>query len=724
GVASSEVNLATKKLTCEFDEEKVSLEDIMHKVEKAGFHAKLPESGEKSAAEQKNAALDEAAGAELAARNNIIGAAVSTLLLLYVSMGQMLNPPLPLPDIISAAAHPVNFALTQLLLTLPALYFGRRFFTDGTRALLHGAPTMDTLVALGCSASFLYSVAMTYAISDNAHAAHSLYFESAAVVITLVMLGKYLERRSTTKTTGAISALMSLAPDEATVIRGDKTIRVETSRVSVGELLLVKPGERIPLDGVVVSGAGGVDEAMLTGESMPVDKSEGSEVTGGSINLDGALTIRVSRVGEDTTLARIVKFVEDAQGKKAPIAKTADKVAAVFVPIVMTIAVLAAAVWLIAGKDISFALQVFVAVLVIACPCALGLATPTAIVVGTGLGSQHGILIRSGETLETTGSADTVVLDKTGTVTQGKPAITDIFTAEGVDENKLLALAALAEAPSSHPLSKAVVAAAEERGLASKERIESFQNLAGRGVSALLENGSSLKIGSRRLAEEEGSFDETLAAEAARLEEQGRTVVWVLRDKKALGIIAIADTLKPGSRQAIEEFKQLGLKTVILTGDNRAAAQFIASEVGADEVKAEVLPEEKAEVLRSLKEGGHRVIMVGDGVNDAVALAEADVGCAVGSGSDVALESADIILMRDDLLDAAKAIRLSRATMRTIKQNLFWAFCYNTIGIPIAAGVLYAFGGPLLSPMIGGLAMSLSSVCVVSNALRLKGAKL
>lgn len=723
GVVSSDVNLAMNTLTAEYDESKVAPEDFIIKIEKAGFGARLPETKETSREEQKNAALEEAAAEERETKARIIGAAVSTVLLLYVSMGQMLKNQLPLPGIISLATHPVNYAFTQLLLTIPALWFGRRFFTGGFKALIHRAPTMDTLVALGCSASFLYSVAMTYMITDNAHMAHSLYYESAAVVITLVMLGKYLERRSTTKTTGAISALMSLAPDEATVVRGETTERVATERVAAGDLVLVKPGERIPLDGVVVSGEGGVDESMLTGESIPVDKAEGDEVTGGSININGALTVRVTRVGEDTTLSRIVKFVQDAQGKKAPIAKTADKVAGVFVHVVMTIAIIAAAAWLIAGKDISFALQVFVAVLVIACPCALGLATPTAIVVGTGLGSQHGILIRSGETLETTGGADVVALDKTGTVTEGRPSVVGIISANGVSEAELLSLAAAAESKSSHPLSVAVVEAANERGIAQAVTA-SFENLAGRGVRATTEKGEIISVGSRRLASELGADISSLEAAADKAESEGRTTAWVIKDGAALGVIALADTVKPSSAEAIAQLKKLGLRTVLLTGDNRAAAQFIAGEIGADEVRAEVLPEGKADVIKELQSGGARVIMVGDGVNDAVALAQADVGCAVGSGSDVALESADIILMRNDIADVAKAVKLSRATMRTIKQNLFWAFCYNTIGIPIAAGVLYIFGGPLLSPMIGGLAMSLSSVCVVGNALRLRGAKL
>ena len=721
GVASSSVNLATKKLTIEYDESKVTTEDIINKIEKAGFHASLPQK-EETPAKQKNTAIEQAAKAEQTVKHNIIGAAVSTVLLFYVSMGQMLPTPLPLPDIISLATHPVNYAFTQLLLTIPALLFGRRFFTDGFKSLIHRAPTMDTLVAVGCSASFLYSIVMTYMITDSPHSVHSLYYESSATVITLVMLGKYLERRSTTKTTGAISALISLTPDEACVIKDGREYRVPTERVSVGDVVMVRPGEKIPLDGVVISGEGGVDESMLTGESLPVDKAEGSEVTGGSININGALTVRVTRVGEDTTLAKIIKFVEDAQGKKAPIAKIADKVAGVFVPVVMCIAVVAAAVWLIAGKDIGFALRVFTSVLVIACPCALGLATPTAIVVGTGVGSQHGILIRSGETLETTGKADTVVLDKTGTVTEGRPAVAGVV-ADGIDENELLALAAAAESSSSHPLSTAIVQEAQNRGLTITAPA-SFENLAGRGVRAELTDGGELFVGSKRLATEQGADTSLLDEAAAQYERSGHTVIWVVRDKKALGIAALADTVKSTSAEAIASLKKLGLHTVLLTGDNRAATEHIGGLIGVDEVKAEVLPDGKAEQIKALQQQGRRVIMVGDGVNDAVALAQADVGCAVGSGSDVALESADIILMRNDVTDVARAVKLSRATILNIKENLFWAFCYNSIGIPIACGVLYAFGGPLLSPMIGGLAMSLSSVCVVSNALRLRGVKL
>ncbi|MEG0752045.1 MAG: heavy metal translocating P-type ATPase [Oscillospiraceae bacterium] len=724
GVISSDVNLATGKLTTEYDEEQTSLEAIAAKVEKAGFHARPQQIAADKQIESEADVFERSKKAERAARTSIIGASVFSIVLLYVSMGQMIGDGLPLPDIISLKTHPVNYAIAQLLLTIPVLLFGKRYFVDGIKALIHRSPTMDSLVALGCSASFLYSVVEMFLITDNAHAAHNLYFESAAVVLTLVMLGKYLERRNNSKTGGAIRALMQLAPDTATVVRSDgSTEFAETSSVRAGDILLVKPGEKIPLDGEIIEGVGGVDESMLTGESLPVEKSMGSEVTGGSLNINGSLRIRVTRTGGDTTLARIIKFVEEAQGKKAPIAKIADRVAAVFVPTVMIIAVLAAAVWLIAGKDIGFALRVFTAVLVIACPCALGLATPTAIVVGTGLGSQHGILMRSAEALELTGRADVIALDKTGTVTQGKPSVTEI-AADGISEDELIAIAACAEEESSHPLSLAVVEAAHARSLKLGDRPQKFENLPGRGIHATFEKGREIYVCNRRLIDEIGVSTSSLENREAELTSRGQTVVWVSENGKALGLIAIADTVKEGSAGAIAKMREMGLHTVLITGDNRAAANHIAEIVGIDEVYSEVLPQDKAAVVTKLQQGGRRVVMVGDGINDAVALTQADVGCAIGNGSDTAIESADVILMRSDLNDVWRAVRLGRLTLRTIRQNLFWAFCYNSIGIPIAAGLLYAFGGSLMSPMLAGLAMSMSSVCVVGNALRLKGAKL
>ena len=721
GVERSDVNLTTEKMTIRYDETKVTPEQIVAKVEKAGFGC-TPHAEKKEAAEQ---ALQDAEAAELRHKQwELITAGVFSLVLLYVSMGQMLPfglPALPLPDLFSMHTHPVNFAILQLLLTIPVLYCGRHFFTSGFKALVHGNPNMDSLVAIGSACSFAYSVVMTFLISDDPHAyVHNLYYESAAVVLTLVSLGKFLESRNMQKTKGAITALMRLSPD--TAILADSGNEVPTKSLKNGDVVLVKPGARVPADGMVTQGESSVNEAMLTGESLPVEKTAGSEVIGGSVNLNGALYVQVTRTGEDTTLARIIRFVEDAQGKKAPISKTADKVAGVFVPVVMGIAVLAAVAWAIAGQPFAFVLRVFTSVLVIACPCALGLATPTAIMVGTGLGARHGILIRSGEILEITHSVDTVVLDKTGTVTRGEPAVTSVVPYQ-CGGDTLLTIAAAVESVSAHPLAAAITAYASSQGLGALPKPESFENLSGKGLRAVL-NGETVLGGNRRLLEEAGVDVTPLLKEAERLSNQGQTPMFFAKGGVLLGLISVADSVKETSAAAIARMKELGIRTVLLTGDNHAAADHIGRLVGVDQVVAEVLPEEKAGVIQRLQAEGRKVMMVGDGINDAPALTQAEVGCAIGSGRDIAIESADIVLMRDDLQDVPRALRLSSLTLRDIKQNLFWAFCYNTIGIPIAAGLLYLFGGPLLSPMFAGAAMSLSSVCVVGNALRLGRARL
>ena len=721
GVERSDVNLTTEKMTIRYDETKVTPEQIVAKVEKAGFGC-TPHAEKKEAAEQ---ALQDAEAAELRHKQwELITAGVFSLVLLYVSMGQMLPfglPALPLPDLFSMHTHPVNFAILQLLLTIPVLYCGRHFFTSGFKALVHGNPNMDSLVAIGSACSFAYSVVMTFLISDDPHAyVHNLYYESAAVVLTLVSLGKFLESRNMQKTKGAITALMRLSPD--TAILADSGNEVPTKSLKNGDVVLVKPGARVPADGMVTQGESSVNEAMLTGESLPVEKTAGSEVIGGSVNLNGALYVQVTRTGEDTTLARIIRFVEDAQGKKAPISKTADKVAGVFVPVVMGIAVLAAVAWAIAGQPFAFVLRVFTSVLVIACPCALGLATPTAIMVGTGLGARHGILSRSGEILEITHSVDTVVLDKTGTVTRGEPAVTSVVPYQ-CGGDTLLTIAAAVESVSAHPLAAAITAYASSQGLGALPKPESFENLSGKGLRAVL-NGETVLGGNRRLLEEAGVDVTPLLKEAERLSNQGQTPMFFAKGGVLLGLISVADSVKETSAAAIARMKELGIRTVLLTGDNHAAADHIGRLVGVDQVVAEVLPEEKAGVIQRLQAEGRKVMMVGDGINDAPALTQAEVGCAIGSGSDIAIESADIVLMRDDLQDVPRALRLSSLTLRDIKQNLFWAFCYNTIGIPIAAGLLYLFGGPLLSPMFAGAAMSLSSVCVVGNALRLGRARL
>lgn len=712
GVESCEVNLITGKMTVGFDEAKTGEADFIRVVEKAGFGItpdKPREEIKKQPGKKENSGLAP-----------LVISAVLSVVLLYISMGQMLYDKLPVPFFMNMNSSPFDFALTQLLLCIPVLFLGRKFFVSGIPLLLRGHPNMDSLVAVGAGASFIFSVVMTYMIPYDPHAVHNLYYESVAVVITLVALGKHLEQRSMRKTASAVKKLMELTPDNAQVLRGDKEYTVPTADVGVGETLIVKPGAKIPLDGIVAKGNSGVDESMLTGESIPVEKSVGSAVIGGSINLNGVIYVKVTRVGGDTALAKIIKFVEDAQNKKAPISKTADKVAGVFVPAVIAIAVISAVIWLIAGKDISFALKVFTSVLVIACPCALGLATPTAVMVGTGLGASNGILIRNGEILEITHKVKAVIFDKTGTITVGKPTVTDIIS---TDERLLLETAAAVESVSQHPLAKAVTEYAAETGFEIKNRPESTQNISGKGISCKIGDNGIL-LGSAALLTENGVDISGYTDEANRLSAEGKSLIFVSISGKAAGVIAVADRIKETSAKAFSKLKKLGVKTVILSGDNKACADYIGKSVGADEIYSEVLPEQKAEITAEIRQKYGTVMMVGDGINDAPALAEADIGCAVGNGSDIAIESADIVLMKSDPNDVPRAIRLSRLTLTNIKENLFWAFCYNSVCIPIAAGLLYAFGGPLLSPMIAGLAMSLSSVFVVGNALRLRGKKL
>ncbi|NLW65987.1 MAG: cadmium-translocating P-type ATPase, partial [Clostridiales bacterium] len=713
----SEVNLPMNRLTIEYDEDAVTPQMICEKVEKAGFTAR-PHNQEITAT-----GSDDGLKELKAERDRLIVMGALSVLLLCVSMLPMLVHGFPLPDIISMDTHPVNYALTQLLLTIPIIICGRRFFVNGFSSLIHGSPNMDALVAISSTASFVYSLVMTYLMTDAPALVHGLYFESSAIVLTLVALGKHLEENSKQKTKSAITKLMELSPDSALLVNDDGVWEVPTEILKVGDVVLVKPGARIPLDGVVTGGEGGVDESMLTGESLPVEKTEGSGVIGGSISVSGALYIRVTRIGEDTTLAGIIRFVEDAQGKKAPISKTADKVAGVFVPIVIATAITALAAWLIAGESFAFALKIFTTVLVIACPCAMGLATPTAIIVGTGLGASNGILIRSGEALEITHRTQVVVLDKTGTVTEGKPEVTGILPF-GIDEEKLLSFAASVEGLSDHPLARAICEEAARRGLSLDIAVESFENLSGMGIKAVIEDGSTRLVGNRRLMEREGVDLLPFEAELESLTEKGQTIMLAAENGAVRGIVCVADAIKEGSQKAVAGLRKLGIRTILLTGDNRAAAEHIGAQAGVDEVIAEVLPEDKATVIEKLQMGGACVMMVGDGINDAPALTQADVGCAIGNGSDIAIESADVVLMKNDLNDVSRAIRLSRLTIRNIRQNLFWAFFYNVLGIPVAAGALYPSLGLLLSPMIGAAAMSLSSLFVVTNALRLRRKKI
>lgn len=718
GVQESNVNLATNKMTITYDESKVSPEDIIGRVEKAGFGAALEQIKEKEQEKEEKLEQEEA---QHKIRQRVIGSIIFAVPLLYISMGHMLPFELPLPRILSMEENPFNYALAQLFLTVVVLIFGRKFYIVGFKTLFHGHPNMDSLVAIGTGSAFLYSLVMTIRIPFDAHAVHSLYYESAAVVVTLVMLGKYFESKSKGKTSEAIRKLMELAPDTAVRLKEGKEEEIPVEQVNKGDVLLVRPGSKIPLDGIVVRGVSSVDESMLTGESIPVEKETGAEVIGGSMNYNGALEMEVTHMGKDTTLAKIIRLMEEAQGRKAPISKMADVVAGYFVPAVLVIAILAAVIWAVTGHPIGFVLKIFVSVLVIACPCALGLATPTAIMVGTGLGASHGILIKSGEALEITHKAQAVVLDKTGTVTEGKPKVVQVISKTRSRE-ELLWMAGACEVPSEHPLGKAIVEAArEQRG--KLPACEEFSSITGQGIHAVLE-GKSFWIGNAKLLKEKNFSAKDLEKEAEEIAAKGQTPMFVVIDGVLEGIISVADTVKETSRSAIDKIKKAGIKVYMLTGDNRRTAEYIGSQVHADEVIAEVLPQDKAAVVQKLQQEGKTVLMVGDGINDAPALAQADIGVAIGSGSDIAMESSDVVLMRSDLEDVYRAIKLSKATIRNIKENLFWAFAFNSCGIPVAAGLLYAFGGPLLNPMIAGLAMSFSSVFVVSNALRLKRLKL
>ncbi len=715
GVKSAKVNLTTNKGVFEYDPMKVKLSEIKAAIEKAGYTPKEVERGESRDLE-KERLVHEA----LIMRIRLTVSVIFAVPILYLAMSHMF-PALgvPIPGFISPHKHPLAFALVQLALTIPVLIAGSRFFTRGFKTLFKGAPNMDTLVAIGTGSAFLYSVFATVKVwLGDTDFVMALYFESAAVVITLVMVGKYLEASSKGKTSDAIKKLMQLRPATATIIKDGKELDVSLDEVAVGDQIIVRPGSSFPVDGVVTDGISTADESMLTGESLPVEKKPGSAVTGGSINGEGLITFRAEHVGGDTALSKIIRLVEDAQSKKAPIAKMADIVSGWFVPMVLIIAVIAAVAWTIAGKDFNFILTIFVSVLVIACPCALGLATPTAIMVGTGKGAELGILIKSGEALETAHKVRTVVLDKTGTITEGKPALTDIRTYSGYAETDALLLAASAERGSEHPIARAIVTSAEEKGLELKAP-ERFSAVPGHGIDAVV-SGKRVLAGNLALMRE-NSVDTSIAdSDAQSLSQTGRTLMYIAVDGKLAALMAAADTVKASSREAIRKLKDLGIEVYMMTGDNKQTAAAIARDVEIEHVLSEVLPQDKAGEVKRLRDSGAVVAMVGDGINDAPALAEADIGIAIGTGTDVAVESADIVLMQGDLNEVASAIALSRATIRNIKQNLFWAFIYNSLGIPFAAGVVYLFGGPLLSPVFAGAAMAFSSVSVVTNALRLR----
>lgn len=717
GVKEVTVSLLTNSMTVDFSSP-ATAEKICAAVSAAGYGAAPQNIGGKK--ENKKSALESGEPKKILYR--LIASAVLLLPLMYVSMGHLMWG-WPLPEIF--ASNPLAIGLYQLLLTTAVAVINQRFFISGTKSLLHGAPNMDTLVSLGSAAAYIYSTAVLFemcnaAVNGNVqmamHHLHGLYFESAAMILTLITVGKYLEAVSKGRTTDAIKSLMDLAPKTACVIRDGKETVIPAEEVVKGDVFVVRPGESIPVDGRVISGESAVDESALTGESIPVDKAQGSAVSAATLNQNGFLTCEATRVGEDTTLSQIIETVENAAATKAPIAKIADKVSGVFVPAVMAIALVAGAAWLISGRPFSFALARAISVLVISCPCALGLATPVAIMVGSGVGAKHGVLFKTASALEQTGKTQIVVLDKTGTLTKGKPQVTDILPASGYDADSLLRLAASLESKSEHPLAAAITRRAGENNVETDEA-QGFTALPGHGVRAEI-NGKTAIGGNAALIKSKGMLDADMKTLGERLADEGKTPLYFAFDGRIAGIIAVADVVKEDSGQAISELKDMGIRTVMLTGDNRRTALSVAKQTGIDEVVSDVLPGDKAEVVEKLRKYG-KVAMVGDGINDAPALTQADIGIAIGAGADVALDAADVVLMKSSVGDVAAAIRLSRQTLRNIHENLFWAFFYNCIGIPIAAGALIPAFNIALNPMLGAAAMSLSSFCVVTNALRL-----
>ncbi|MFZ2684182.1 MAG: heavy metal translocating P-type ATPase [Trichococcus flocculiformis] len=714
GVNLSSVNLTTEKLVVEYDPGMVNLTDIIKAVMDSGYEAHEEVATADTVDQDKEKKQKEIKSLW----NRFLISALFTAPLLYIAMGHLVNA--PLPDFINPMMNPEAFAIVQLVLTLPVVVVNSKIYRNGFKALSKGHPNMDSLISLGTSAAFLYGVFATVMIFRGEVAyANELYYETAAVILALIVLGKYLETLTKGKTSEAIKKLMGLAPKTALVVRNGKESEISIDEVVVGDIIVVRPGGKMPVDGVVIEGLTSVDESMLTGESIPVEKSVGDAIIGASINKNGTIRYKATKVGKDTALSQIIKLVEDAQGSKAPIAKMADIISGYFVPIVIAIAILSAIAWYFAGQTGVFALTIAISVLVIACPCALGLATPTAIMIGTGKGAEHGVLFKSGTALETTHKLNTIVFDKTGTITEGKPKVTDIITAEGISETELLTLSASAEKGSEHPLGEAIVNSAEEKGLAFL-KTETFNAIPGHGIEVTI-NGQHLLLGNKKLMDEWHIGLGNLASASDALASQGKTPMYIAKDGKIAGIIAVADTVKESSLRAIKKLHKMGIEVAMITGDNKRTAEAIAKQVGIDRVLSEVLPEDKANEVKKLQDEGKKVGMVGDGINDAPALAQADVGIAIGSGTDVAIESADVVLMRSDLMDVPTAVELSKSTIRNIKENLFWAFAYNILGIPFAMGVVYAFGGPLLSPVIAAAAMSFSSISVLLNALRLKG---
>lgn len=737
GVEEVNVSLLANQMTVSYDESKVGEEDIIQAVEKIGYGASSLEQ-QPATAQSKGgfrsewqARQDQAMNSQKQMKRRLISSIVLLVPLMYIAMGSMMG--LPVPWFFVGMENSLVNALAQLLLTIPVLFINRHFFQTGFKALWHRAPNMDSLVAIGSGASLVYGLFAMFRLAygfghgdvELVHEyAHALYFESAAMILTLVTVGKYLEARSKSKTGDALGKLVDLAPKTAVVLRGEVEQTIPAEQVVAGDIVVIRPGEGIPVDGVVTEGHGYVDQAAITGESIPVEKNPGDQVISATINKNGTFQFQASKVGEDTTLSQIIRLVDEASNSKAPIARLADKVSGVFVPVVIAIAIVTAIVWLIAGMGFEFALSNAISVLVISCPCALGLATPVAIMVGTGKAAEMGILIKSAESLENLHNVDTIVLDKTGTITSGHPAVTDVLPLDrSLTEEQFLAEAAAAEFGSEHPLAQAVVERAQQLGL-SLPKAEAFEAVAGRGIRAKV-NGREYLAGNLAFLEENhlpATLEERSAAKSVvnKLAQEGKTPLLFLRDGKLLGVIAVADTIRETSRAAIQRFNEMGLHVVMLTGDNKVTAEAIRKELGIEQAISDVLPTQKEAHIRSLQEEGHKVAMVGDGINDAPALTRADIGIAIGAGTDIAIESADVVLMKDSLDDVAAAIDLSRAVVRNIHMNLFWAFFYNVLGIPLAAGVLYPAFQLRLSPMIGSAAMSLSSVCVVTNALRLR----
>ncbi len=731
GVQEAQVNLATEQAVISYDPKLCDIQKIRAAIEKAGYNMiELNTADEETERKRK-------AHAEKSQKIRLIIAICLTLPLLYIAMAPMVFTTSAnggLPSFLSPHAHPMTFALVQLALCIPVMFCGYTFFTKGIPNLVRLKPNMDSLVAVGTLASFFYSIWGITLIAGGDHMAYhsTLYFEGTATIITLVMLGKYLELRSKGRTGDAIRKLMALAPANATIIRDGQELIIPAQQVQVGDIVLVRPGERLPVDGIVTDGLTSIDESMLTGESIPIEKTTGSQVYGATINGNGSIRYEASKVGKDTALSQIIRMIQEAQGSKAPIARMADTVSGYFVPVVMGIALVTFIGWLLGGHTFNFAITAAVSVLVIACPCALGLATPIAIMVGTGKGASYGILFKQASALEQLGKVHTIVFDKTGTLTTGKPKVTDIITYDdAVDQRLLLTLAASAEANSEHPLASAIVSHAQELTLQTRTTTD-FVALPGKGIRTTID-GRVLYLGNRALMDDAQVIEHDVHAvafeeDAQRLASEGKTPLLIADSNHLLGIIAVADTLKPESKAIIHSFQQLGIETVMLTGDNQVTANAIGKEVGIGKVIAQVLPDQKAQAVESLrlqaqqagkKQASDIIAMVGDGINDAPALTIADVGIAIGSGTDIAIDSADVVLIRGNLSDLFTAVKLSRATMKNIKENLFWAFFYNILGIPVAAGILTFFGGPLLNPMFAALAMSLSSVSVVLNALRL-----